>query len=164
MADIVQLRWDYAAEWTDVNPLLAAGEFGIERDTNRFKIGTGVTAWNALPYFGADGGPGHLPAIPFSWGDAPQAVFTFPVDGVITEARLRYETPFNGAGASVRIGLASGDDALLPAEWNNPYSSNWFENNPDLAVIAGQQVWITITPGTASQGSGFLFLDFFPDL
>ena len=37
----IQLRRDTAADWTSNNPTLAAGEFGWESDTNRFKIGTG---------------------------------------------------------------------------------------------------------------------------
>ena len=32
------------------NPVLAAGEIGIETDTGRSKIGDGTTAWNNLPY------------------------------------------------------------------------------------------------------------------
>jgi len=32
------------------NPVLAAGEYGIETDTNLTKIGDGSTAWNSLPY------------------------------------------------------------------------------------------------------------------
>jgi hypothetical protein len=32
------------------NPVLAAGEFGIETDTGRMKIGDGSTAWNSLAY------------------------------------------------------------------------------------------------------------------
>ena len=32
------------------NPILLAGELGFEVDTNRFKIGNGVTAWNDLFY------------------------------------------------------------------------------------------------------------------
>jgi hypothetical protein len=43
-----------AAGWTASNPVLMAGQFGIEIDTNKFKIGDGVTAWNDLSYgFGA---------------------------------------------------------------------------------------------------------------
>jgi hypothetical protein len=33
------------------NPVLPAGEIGIETDTNKIKIGNGVTAWNSLSYF-----------------------------------------------------------------------------------------------------------------
>ena len=46
----IQLRRDTAADWTSTNPTLAAGEFGWESDTNRFKIGTGSAAWNSLDY------------------------------------------------------------------------------------------------------------------
>ncbi len=39
-----------AAEWVSKNPILQAGEFGIENDTQKFKIGDGVTKWSNLPY------------------------------------------------------------------------------------------------------------------
>ena len=41
-----------AAQWTAANPILAAGETGLETDTNQSKRGDGVTAWTALPYVG----------------------------------------------------------------------------------------------------------------
>ncbi len=46
----IQLRRDAAADWTSNNPTLAAGEFGWESDSNRFKIGDGSTAWASLAY------------------------------------------------------------------------------------------------------------------
>jgi hypothetical protein len=48
--DLIQLRSDTAANWTSVNPTLAAGEQGFETDTGKFKIGTGSTAWTSLLY------------------------------------------------------------------------------------------------------------------
>ena len=50
MATKIQLRRDTAADWTSNNPTLAAGEFGWESNTNRFKIGDGSTAWTSLSY------------------------------------------------------------------------------------------------------------------
>jgi len=50
MATKIQLRRDTAADWTSNNPTMAAGEFGWESNTNRFKIGDGATAWNSLAY------------------------------------------------------------------------------------------------------------------
>lgn len=47
MAVRIQIRRDTAANWTSANPILLAGEIGIETDTNKFKIGTGVN-WNTL--------------------------------------------------------------------------------------------------------------------
>lgn len=39
--------------WGRVNPILAQGEPGFVIDTNRLKVGDGVTAWNELPFVGA---------------------------------------------------------------------------------------------------------------
>jgi hypothetical protein len=46
----IQLRRGLAADWTDVDPVLAAGEVGIESDTNKFKIGNNSDTWTELPY------------------------------------------------------------------------------------------------------------------
>lgn len=53
-----QLRRGTASEWSSANPVLAAGEVGIESDTKFFKIGDGTTAWNTLGY-GASGYSGY---------------------------------------------------------------------------------------------------------
>ena len=45
-----QVRRGTAAQWTSANPTLAAGELGFESDTNKFKIGSGSTAWASLSY------------------------------------------------------------------------------------------------------------------
>lgn len=47
-----QIRRGTAAEWTASNPTLAAGEWGFEKDTGRFKIGRGTLTWTALEYAG----------------------------------------------------------------------------------------------------------------
>jgi len=46
----LQLRRGTEAQWDSANPILAAGEIGIETDTNTFKFGDGSTAWNSLSY------------------------------------------------------------------------------------------------------------------
>lgn len=50
-------KYDTATNWTTNNPVLLAGEIGVESDTNKFKIGDGTTAWNSLAY-----GKGSLPS------------------------------------------------------------------------------------------------------
>jgi major tropism determinant Mtd-like protein len=45
----IQLHSGTAAEWAAENPVLLAGEPGIETDTRRIKFGTGAL-WNATPY------------------------------------------------------------------------------------------------------------------
>jgi Major tropism determinant N-terminal domain len=48
MAVIIQFRRDTAANWSSANPVLAEGELGLVTDDLSYKIGDGVTAWNAL--------------------------------------------------------------------------------------------------------------------
>ena len=50
MAVQIQFRRDTAAAWTAANPVLAAGELGLETDTTYYKIGNGSTAWTSLAY------------------------------------------------------------------------------------------------------------------
>ncbi len=54
----LRLRHDTAANWTSRNPVLLAGEVGVETDTNKVKVGNGTTAWNSLPYLAGEGGGG----------------------------------------------------------------------------------------------------------
>ena len=42
---LIQIRRGIAAAWTSENPVLAGGEFGLETDTGKTKIGNGSTAW-----------------------------------------------------------------------------------------------------------------------
>ena len=47
---LIQVRRDTAENWTSANPVLAAGEFGLETDTKKVKLGDGSTAWATLEY------------------------------------------------------------------------------------------------------------------
>lgn len=75
----LQFRRGTAARWTQVNPILAPGEMGIESDTNQFKLGDGVTSWTGLPYGGIQGPPGTNGAtVAFQFdGGSPSANYSF---------------------------------------------------------------------------------------
>ena len=47
---LIQIRRGTAASWTSENPILESGEFGLETDTGKTKIGNGSTAWTSLSY------------------------------------------------------------------------------------------------------------------
>ena len=57
----IQLRRGTSSQWDNANPTLAAGEIGIETDTNTFKFGDGVTAWNDLDYALSDTVDDYIP-------------------------------------------------------------------------------------------------------
>lgn len=46
----IQVRRGTASQWTSANPTLSAGEWGLETDTLKTKIGDGSTAWTSLAY------------------------------------------------------------------------------------------------------------------
>lgn len=51
-------RIDTTASWQSVNPVLGAGEFGIEKLSGgkyNLKVGDGVTTWNNLQYLVKNG-------------------------------------------------------------------------------------------------------------
>jgi hypothetical protein len=50
----IQVRRGTSSEWTTANPILAAGEMGVETNTNKFKFGNGTDSWTALSYAAAD--------------------------------------------------------------------------------------------------------------
>ena len=50
----IQVRRGTSSEWTSANPVLAAGEMGVETNTNKFKFGNGTDTWSALSYAAAD--------------------------------------------------------------------------------------------------------------
>jgi lysophospholipase L1-like esterase len=50
----VRLRRGTAAAWTSANPVLGAGEPGLETDTFKIKFGNGSLPWLSLPYIAGD--------------------------------------------------------------------------------------------------------------
>jgi hypothetical protein len=43
------------SQWATLNPVLMAGEPGLESDTSNLKIGNGRSPWSSLPYHGCPG-------------------------------------------------------------------------------------------------------------
>lgn len=58
MPTLIQLRRGTASAWAAANPILHAGEPGVDLDTVQLKLGDGVTPWSALGSLGATGPTG----------------------------------------------------------------------------------------------------------
>lgn len=46
----IQNHRGLSTDWLYANPVLSAGEIGVETDTNKMKIGNGVSTWIELAY------------------------------------------------------------------------------------------------------------------
>lgn len=60
MATQIQIRRDTAANWASINPILAEGEQGLEKDTGKIKIGDGINLWQNLNYLNEGGTWGSI--------------------------------------------------------------------------------------------------------
>jgi hypothetical protein len=52
----IRFRRGTATQWSTANPVLSAGEMGLETDTRKFKFGNGSSQWNSIAYASAGGG------------------------------------------------------------------------------------------------------------
>ena len=55
----IKFRRGTAAQWASANPVMAAGEMGLETDTRKFKFGNGTLQWNSIAYASAVGVKGE---------------------------------------------------------------------------------------------------------
>lgn len=103
-----------------------------------------------------------VPPIPYSYGDAASIVWSAPVAGVLTIVRLDVTIAFN-VSSTIKVGVIGNIEALLAASENDPLHVADYEKAADFAVMAGQGIWLEITPGVGtSQGSGTLYVTFVP--
>jgi hypothetical protein len=54
----IKFRRGTATQWSSANPVLSAGEMGVETDTRKFKFGNGSSQWNSISYASAGGSAG----------------------------------------------------------------------------------------------------------
>ena len=93
MASKIQLRRDSSSNWRTTNPVLAEGEMGVELDTNRSKLGDGVSNWNDILYMTDTNAVGTYDAkylIKTRNGDADQTIAsrgTTTFDGLVEANR-----------------------------------------------------------------------------
>ncbi len=106
----IQLRRGTAQQWTDTNPVLGAGEVGVELGTpSKFKIGDGSSDWSELPYFTS----GSSDFIPTSQKGAANGVATLDSAGKIPVAQLAnlIDSAPTALDTLNELAAALGDDA-----------------------------------------------------
>ena len=168
MTKIIQ-RHDTAANWTSVNPVLSAGEIGVETDTNKFKFGDGVTAWSNLAYAAGEGGGGSGTTITstdgtttyskLALGDTLSVTDTSSkeLNGVTqTGGTLNSELEFTGAsGASLKMTEKYSLSTADSWEFQIKYKHNGGGNNPCIFGYASRSD--NKTPCFILEGGSFKF-------
>lgn len=90
MATRMQQRRGTASQWTEADPVLAAGEIGFETDTGFFKMGDGTNIWSDLSYFKdlGDLAGSFEDYVPLSQKGVANGVATLNADGSVPVAQL----------------------------------------------------------------------------
>lgn len=126
MAVQIQMRRDTADNWDTADPTLAEGEWGLETDTNKYKIGTGSAAWTSLGYSSLPSG-----SVTTAGG--------VTITGTITHGA-------DGTGADVRWNSGTGGDYML---WDASEEKLILEGTNGATVL-------DITDGNVVIGDGTL--------
>lgn len=119
------------------------------------KIGTGLSYVTPA----SSGSDGAI-RVPFNWGDAtPKTIITLPANTTVFTAQIVIQTPFNGTGATLRLGDSGNLSRLIATAQNDPTSALTFTSAPAYTYTSSTSILLSITPGSsASAGSGFVLL------
>jgi hypothetical protein len=128
----IQVRRGTASQWTSANPTLAAGELGVESDTNLFKFGNGSTAWTALAYANnSDVAIGEISQ------DAINTALTMGAG--LTKTYNDGSNTITITVDSNVVALKSYVDSALTAHETDTTSVHGIQNTADLVYLTGAQ-------------------------
>jgi hypothetical protein len=175
MATRMQQRRGTASQWVSFNspngPILNAGEIGWESDTNKFKVGDGVSYWKDLDYFAdinSTVNPAFGSSITFEGSTAneyettlqvtdPTAdrTITLPnVDGtVITTGNLSDITNIGVFTSTITMEGSSADDNELTLSAGNPTADRTLTFPDATDTLVGKATTDTLTNKSISLGS-----------
>ena len=141
----ILLRNDTAANWeTNKTVVLKKGEVGIEIDTNRMKIGDGVTTYGDLKYFGGEA------ALNFEVFPKADETDVAAITAAVGDTEIH-----NGDTAIVKRDIAGGKSSytayVYDGEWK-AMDGNYNANNVyfDKDLIYTANIGVKTVPGTGS--------------
>lgn len=134
MTKIIQ-RHDTAANWTSINPVLAAGEMGVETDTNKFKFGDGATAWSSLAYATSGSGGGSGTTLTSTDGTTTYSKLALGDNLVVILPELLWTNP--------QMNSNSQDGYVASASVSSSISSTAIYKAFDKNLTAQDECWYT---------------------
>jgi len=130
MTTRIKLRRDTATNWTTTNPILAAGEPGLETDTGKTKYGDGVSRWNVLDYSGG-GSLTSTSSIEIETGDADRWFVRLRREDDEVDPGFKgvtvYSTNYDSEGNAIVVGRIElySDDGVVVAKFTSAGELVW---------------------------------------
>lgn len=148
----IKHRRGTAAQWTSANPVLGAGEMGVETDTQKFKFGNGTTAWVSLGYGVGVNDPSGTTVL---WTNVQGKPETFPPSAHThaTSDVTGLDTALSGKAAAVHTHTMSDiTDLEFPPSTvvsdtqptGVPVGTKWFKSSTAQEFIFFDSVWIEL--------------------
>lgn len=142
----IKHRLDTSANWTSANPVLLAGEMGIESDTHKFKFGDGVTAWTSLSY-----GMASASVSLAELGITATLEELNCIDGVTSAIQPQLDTKMQNFtvadGVSLNTLVTSGVYRLNASHGNAPANASWSQLL--VAHAGGDTIFQIVIPHAA---------------
>jgi hypothetical protein len=145
----MQQKRGLASRWTSTNPILLAGEIGVETDTNKLKVGDGLTVWASLPYINL------TPATAAStYATIANPTFTGTVTGV-TKSMVGLGSVDNTTDANKPVSTATQTSLDLKAPLASPTFTGTVSLDSSLvfegATADAYETTLTVTNPTADR-------------
>jgi hypothetical protein len=155
MTTRIKLRRDLAANWTQENPVLAAGEPGLETDTSRVKYGNGTSTWNSLDYASGGGAAGLTDEgnVVVTAGSTEHWIATQRKEqGDTVPCGLRYDSEGNLYSLTKTYDDSNGNDVTVITKYTAAGNIAWQKTFSDsypmaLAIDSSDRAYITMGLG-----------------
>jgi hypothetical protein len=116
----------------------------------------------APPSVGSTTSNQNLVNVSFGYGDAsPKIIYQVPAgqSKLITTAQIVLTQAFNASGTSLELGDTGQSDRLISSSSIDTTYAAEYETNPAHVYSAGSIILLTIAPGSATQGAGYVLIE-----
>lgn len=114
-------------------------------------------AWVVLGTGGSS--TNNFVTIPFSYNSStPVNILMMAANMLIYDCSIIIETAFNDPTSTLSVGDSGNPSRLMSSVDNSSTIENTYKTTPSHKYGSNTQVTLTITPGTSTQGSGYVVL------
>jgi len=123
---------------------------------------TGAVTWTARGnLLSTDPDSEEVKTFAFTFASgASVACFDLPANARVLSTQIIITTPFDGVGATLKVGDSLDDDRLMTADQNDPSEAAEYEANLYHRYLALTSVLLAISAAGSTQGAGIVVVEY----